>query len=796
MDKELNLNIDQFTVSPFFSVISFHKVVDSLKEITKEKDAPYRAVYAQSLIEEVNKVPELYTGVTSKKTIYQNLDLIHNLLADLFPTALTYNEIKAVSLPFQNFNFNFTKRFQQIINDAGEEFEINIRDFTNDQYYIFSCCLILNTHYGENFDLTRPLFYDIPDKNGVNRHYRIVYNGDFCELIPTENAVTITKEDIQLLKNSFDDVEIWKQKFPNHSWILKGFGILTLFDVTIENTISNIKTNLLKAGQENMSVSIAQDIFKSIFKIKDIGFGVFFVNNDSRTFIDLPAKVEFPSVFNLYNKKVSKEVIGAATQFFKELDQKEEYYCVTDIKQLYHHKEWIPYLDYLQSRNIQSFILAPIRKNDGFQAYIELYSATPYALHTINANKLNDVMPLLNDTFERYHNDVKNEIDAIIQREYTTIHPSVNWKFEEEAQKLFYAKNVKDQNVLKQIEFEGIFPLYGETDIQGSSGFRNKAMLADLKKQLKEILNILEFVKPFEEELLFDQRIHEVIYFQNQLKKNQFVAEAQINRYIVDNFHPLIKKLSEKEQYKKIIQKYKEQIDPKTERFLNQRKKYDIAIQSINKNLSDIIDEEQAIIQKVYPHYFDRFRTDGIEHNLFIGASIAPKQVFDVIYLYNLRLWQIQVMCKMVVSHQRVKEKLSFDMQLTSLIIVYNEAVSIKFRMDEKRFDVEGNNDIRYEILKKRLAKATIKDSTERLVQANKLVIVYLNDLEKTEYLNYIQYLQIQNYFTSEIEEITIEDLQDITNLKALRLTINTTFDLAHFKFFSYSDYIKYYTTT
>ena len=213
MDKKLNLNIDQFTVSPFFSVISFHKVVDSLKEITKEKDAPYRAVYAQSLIEEVNKVPELYTGVTSKKTIYENLDLIHNLLADLFPTALTYNEIKAVSLPFQNFNFNFTKRFQQIINDAGEEFEINIRDFTNDQYYIFSCCLILNTHYGENFDLTRPLFYDIPDKNGVNRHYRIVYNGDFCELIPTENAVTITKEDIQLLKSSFDDVEIWKQNF-------------------------------------------------------------------------------------------------------------------------------------------------------------------------------------------------------------------------------------------------------------------------------------------------------------------------------------------------------------------------------------------------------------------------------------------------------------------------------------------------------------------------------------------------------------------------------------------------------
>src|SRR5690606_40452889 len=85
----------------------------------------------------------------------------------------------------------------------------------------------------------------------------------------------------------------------------------------------------------------------------------------------------------------------------------------------------------LQKQGVRSFILAPVNKTDSFQAYIELYSPVPYALHTINANKLNDVMPLLRDTFERYHNDIKNELDAIIQREYTTIHPSVNWKFEE-----------------------------------------------------------------------------------------------------------------------------------------------------------------------------------------------------------------------------------------------------------------------------------------------------------------------------------------------------------------------------
>src|SRR5690606_9607811 len=220
----------------------------------------------------------------------------------------------------------------------GEEFEINIRDFTNDLYYIFSCCLILNTHYGEKFDLSRPLFYDILDKNVFIRHYRIIYNGDFFELIPTNDALKITQDDIKLLKNSFDNIDIWKQKFPQHSWILKGFGILTLFEVTMENSISNIKTNLLKAGQEQLSVSTAQSIFRSFFKLNDIDFGIFFLHDESRDFIELPARVDLKSVFDIMDKKVSKDVFNAAKKFFKAIKSIKGYYCVTDIVELYKNK--------------------------------------------------------------------------------------------------------------------------------------------------------------------------------------------------------------------------------------------------------------------------------------------------------------------------------------------------------------------------------------------------------------------------------------------------------------------------
>ena len=212
--------------------------------------------------------------------------------------------------------------------------------------------------------------------------------------------------------------------------------------------------------------------------------------------------------------------------------------------------------------------------------------------------------------------------------------------------------------------------------------------------------------------------------------------------------------------------------------------------------MTEILDSEQIALQKVYPHYFERFRTDGVEHNLFIGSSITPTQIYDSMYLYNLRLWQMQVMCKMVMLHEQTKKNLAFNMDLTSLIMVFSDPIAIKFRMDEKRFDVESNDDIRYELMKKRLAKAMVKNTNERLVQPHKLTIVYLNENDKSDYLNYIQFLQYKGYFFNEIEFVEVENLQDITNLQAIRLTINSNFNTDNFTIYSYTDFINYVTTT
>jgi hypothetical protein len=73
--------------------------------------------------------------------------------------------------------------------------------------------------------------------------------------------------------------------------------------------------------------------------------------------------------------------------------------------------------------------------------------------------------------------------------------------------------------------------------------------------------------------------------------------------------------------------------------------------------------------------------------------------------------------------------------------------------MDEKRFDVDGAYNSRYEVIKKRIDKAYIKNTTERITQPGKICIVYSsNEDEKNTIPIYkvtgkrISYFMLKNW--------------------------------------------------
>ena len=222
---------------------------------------------------------------------------------------------------------------------------------------------------------------------------------------------------------------------------------------------------------------------------------------------------------------------------------------------------------------------------------------------------------------------------------------------------------------------------------------------------------------------------------------------------------------------------YQEQLNPDTGVVYDLRKNYDETVQKLNRTMARFIDRKQIEAQKIYPHYFERYKTDGVDHNIYIGASLTYKRPFNKVYLYNLRLWQLSTMCEMENRFYQVQKTTPVKLDAASLILVFNSTLSIRYRMDEKKFDVDGTYNARYEIIKKRIDKAFIKNTEERITVKGKIVIVYSQSADEREYLRYIKYLQTKKYLGEEVEILELEDVQGVIGLKALRVDILYTPD-------------------
>ncbi|MEP0296913.1 MAG: GAF domain-containing protein, partial [Reichenbachiella sp.] len=192
----------------------------------------------------------------------------------------------------------------------------------------------------------------------------------------------------------------------------------------------------------------------------------------------------------------------------------------------------------------------------------------------------------------------------------------------------------------------------------------------------------------------------------------------------------------------------------------------------INQRLASYLDEKQIVAQEMFPHYFERYKTDGVEYNMYIGQSISRDRKFDKIFLRNLRIWQLVVMCEMENEFRAMQKDLPMPIEIASLILVYNTSLSVHFRMDEKRFDVEGAYNARYEIVKKRVDKAHIKGTSERITQPGRLAIIYSQEQDAREYRKYLQFLAAKGYVKKGFEDLELEDLQGVTGLRALRVEV------------------------
>ncbi|WP_278352887.1 GAF domain-containing protein [Chryseobacterium gleum] len=756
--------------SPFQVYISFKKYLDVLEHIRYNDRLEYRVNYAESLIESTKNFKEFREGFQDTALLEKYEDLIRLLLADLFPTGLTKNEIKAASIPLSNITFNYTERFKDILKDAGKDFEIELRNISDNEFYVFCCCLILQSYFKKDIKSTIPFYYDIPNKQGIMKHYKITVNSDFTEIIPTEDAKIPSDDILDMLLENLDDFKLWKKYFPSQSWILKGFTIISLVDCTSEVALSDLKSSMIEIDPEDLNPNEnLTEIFKSYFDVPELSFGLMTFNKKEQKLDKLPIYESLLTnhILDFWINAFDEEIRKST---FNNLNHNSKPVVVSNVNNLDESVKKLPSFSILKDNNVNSFMVIPIMKDGELLAIMEFTSPIAGSFNGLKLKKLEFFTDMVLFSLNRFYFEKNYQIEAIIQREYTTIHDSVVWKFRNEAEKYFTASLGKKIYTLKQISFKNLTPLFGVSDIRSSSEKRFNLMLQDLNQQIESLNEILTLTNSDSEKFLLALDV-----FENELN-NEIKAdtEQRFQRLLREEIHPFLQEKLEIKTSRAIKSKIKDyfsQIFSSTELFYSYRKKLDDSITLVNRKLADMLDESQVKAQEIFPHYYERFKSDGVEHNLYIGPTIAPDLHYTSKVVHKLRYWQLKTICKMELDFQSFKKDLPIQLDIASLIFVYNEKIDIRFRMDEKRFDVDGAYNSYYEIIKKRLDKAHIKDSSERITAPGKITIVYFGMENQKEYLDYISKLQKKRVLQHDVEFLRVEDLQGITGLLALRVS-------------------------
>ena len=698
------------------------------------------------------------------------------MISLVVPSMLFDNERSFISPPFRKNFIVRTSAFNELFESDDWQLQVDpTRILKVKSNKIRQAGIeILNRHYGQTIDNSIADIVTLRNKQtGIEKHFQINLRFDFIDVIHKGPLPDISDSDINLLLNSSSE-ELWLKFLPKETFEFEGFAVGNMYDVTKLQVLANLKKWISDGAKTDMTptefVNGLQSHMRSFLNSTDLEGGF------------LPVDLKYRSVF------IDRPYSLTGKTFFEELSTAEE----SDQKSLYHeaheskkavfvenledHDNFSKAEKKLYKKGFKSILLLPILSENGdVFSILEFCSKQANVFNALTVEGLEEVFEELIEGNQKYIHELDNQIAAIIQQNFTAVHPSVEWKFEQVARNFFEHQYYKRDVNIEPIVFSNIHPLYGQSDIINSSNIRNNSILIDLVENIELLQNVIAgflTVRPFELLKAYNTRLDKIL---TRLKK-KFVStdESSIVHLITTEINPLLQKLKERhnELDTKEFRDYFDALDPRLGIIYNRRKQFEDSVTKLNFAVSDFIEKEDGLMQKQLPHYFEKYKTDGVEYNLYVGQSLLEAGEYHDTDLKNFRLWQLVNMCGVVRLVNDLKPTLEIPLETAQLIFVYNNALSIRFRMDEKKFDVDGAYNVRYEILKKRIDKALIKGTKDRLTAAGKIAVVYLTAQDKAEYMEYFSYLISENIIEDNIEDLELAKLQGAEGLRALRVTV------------------------
>lgn len=758
------------------SNLSFLPLAMALRKNIAEGNTGMQKLYGQ-VIRELESKPELLETITDLSVLTPHSELIQELLSAVFPPT-TANYMYGVSLPFTFYAVYASPLFKKLLLKPGTneiQFpESSTGDSLDKQRMYFAYGLILKKYLGYNSPDFSRLIYSYEDKtSGLMQFMEMRMDGRFIDVKPVDEMPPLPESLTDQNTNRIMTIDELIRQVPIEKFVFEGITVIRINNVTEQEVITQMKNMFLddETFSDSRVYPELERHIQSLVGLKNISVGVtpFFKINQHYIYSDLhnANSILFRHLHSIPEKD---EISDYCKLLFRESRQPLLFSTLSE--QVLNDVQCLPYYHQEGSR---SLILCPLKQGNNLIGMLEISSAEPGQLTPSHVSRISAAIPLFTLGLEKSLEHLNNEVVQVIKQKFTAVQPAVEWKFTEAALDYIVKHHLKEEARIQRITFNDVWPLYAAIDIRNSSTERSHAVQLDMIEQLELARKVIQKAQtvvefPLLKELQF--KIDKFIIAASDVLQSE--EEISIQDFMKDQVISVFKHLSATEpSLKNDIEHYFSRLDPQVGMLYHHRREYEKSVTRINETLSRFIDKEQHAAQKVYPHYFERFVTDGLEFNIYMGQSIAPRKKFDEIYLHNLKMWQLTVMAKAARLTHNLEQELSHRLRTTQLILCHSQQLSVTFRTEERKFDVDGTYNIRYEIVKKRIDKVRIRDTNERLTQPGMIAIVYSQAKDAAEYTEYIEFLQDQGLLKPGMEKLELEELQGVSGLKALRVEVN-----------------------